>query len=1060
MSAAQSKSGAPDFAYPQQVSQASMETLKSALASGDPQATVRALVDYTLAQGSISAKNVPAAISLIDSVAGLPSTAPVVKAMLRTLQATIYGSVYQNERWKYDRRSLPITPLPDDMTEWSGEQFREVISRLYGKALTDSAALASAPLETWKSVVQQDRTTVIYYPTLLDFVASKAIETFSNWSDEPAYFPYSMVIEAADAKARTELPSLKRAPQASRILALYDMLIDRSRTGSAPDINYRLGRLNYLLDNSADSGSDRASRRYTAMADLYRSFSRQDGKAVSEYAGDIILQLPLTPKYNKRVYTLINEFLKDYPRYWRADCLRNTLSDLSRKEIIVEGPEVTAPGRETTFRIIMHNVTDATLRLYDVSSSSASRENYTVTSTSALKQVASLPVKVKGSVPFSDTVTVKHVFPSVGAFIAVPSAQGTSVSKRESYTKIRVSELAMIYGSLNGNRKLWAVSATDGTPLEGVKISINPAPYRDNSTATLVGSTDGETGLAIPDNKYGTVTAAKGSDRFASPVYIGDYTPRKSERTLNIASAYTSLPLYHHGDTVAWSAICYKAKGAVSRPRAGEEITVVLRDANYQNCDTLRSIADRFGRVSGTFPLPAEGLSGHYSLLVDGMTAKTFEVSDYKLPTFRVLPSRAANDTPAHGDVTLSGRVMSFSGFPIQGAEVKTVLSVSNGWRWGRSYEVETFNDSTDSEGAYRLVIPAEVFQSSPFPGGYYTASVSVTSASGETQTATTSFSLGKRYAIYSLTPANRSIADGRLPVSAQVKDYTDSIVSVPVSVTLSKAADTLKRVIAAPKAEIDLNGLTQGTYTLTFACADADTVKREIILYDPTASESPCPDQLLWSPQPTVSTDRSGKGSWLVAASCPTHILATVSTADSVLSQRWIAVSKGFNRIEVNLPHGIDEARLCYAAVGDYDNMSGSVQVTRLDSAKGLKIITETFRDRLAPGSTETITLRVIDLHGQGREAAVIAGMYNAAIDAVTNGGAWRFYAFQGPAGFYSNNTPHLHGTWSTFRSFRDGSSRRKCPELPAPAFNTWGRPFRSYLFGGTRLHGVYYKT
>ena len=1059
LAAVPTKTVSPDFAYPQKVSQTSMETLRTALADGDRQATLRALIDYTLAQSSISPANITRSLSLIDSVATVKTIDTVTRAMLNTLRATIYENVYGNQKWKYDRRSLPLTPLPEDINEWSGQQFRDVIARLYDEALADSTALLASPLTDWKNVVEQDRMTVTYYPTLLDFVASKAITTFSSWNNEPAFYPYRLVAEASDANKQFVSVTLKQAPVSNRILGLYSMLIRHSRSGSAPDVNYRLSRLSFLLDNSPATSTDWATARYNAYSELYMSLSDRDGKPESEYVGDILLRLPLTQQYNKKIYDLINSFLKEYPRYWRADCMRNTLDILCHKEIIVEGPHLTAPGRETVIKVIMNNVTDASLKLCDVSSSEAALDFYDTRKSQALKTVATIPLRAKGEIPFSDTLEIRHVFPACGAFIAIPSAKDEVVSARENYYKIRVSEIAMIYGALNGRRQLWAVSAADGAPVPNVKIGITESPYRDSSTTIDIGVTDNDGGLQIPAKSRGAVTASKGSDRFASLIYIGEYTSR-DDRPQKRADAYTSLPLYHHGDTVGWSAICYETGGQACRPRAGEKIPVVLRDANYQNIDTVESVSDRYGRITGSFILPAEGLSGHFTLLIDGMTAVSFEVSDYKLPTFQVLPSAVANDTPREGEVTLGGKAVNYSGFPVQDAEVKIALSVSNGWRWGPSYEIETFNDTTDSNGHYSIVIPADVLQNSPFPKGYYTASVSVTSSAGETQTASLSFSRGRRYNITAVTPAIHSLSNKSLTLTSTVKDFSDSPVGLSVNIALSNGRDTVSRAVADPCATISLDGISQGVYTLTFTCEEADTLRREIIIYDPEAAESPCPGQLLWPPMHTVTTDLDGHGSWLVAASCPTHILATLSTSDSIISQQWIDAAKGFNRLPVNLPAGVDQATLTYAAVGDYRNSSGSVTISRKDSEKGLRIITETFRDNLEPGSTETVIFRVTDLQGHGRETAVIAGMYNSAINAIASARPWSFNASPARNDRFSINISPSGGSWSSFRIFRQRNTRRRCTELIAPLFNTWGRPFNSYLFGGTNLMSRYYKS
>ena len=172
---------APDFAYPQTVSEDARKNLDKALREDNPREVLHSLIDYTLARSSTDAANVPGCISLIDSVRHV-SRNDVLPGMLSMLEAVIYNNVYTSARWKYDARtSLPQSPLPADYTEWSGEQFRHRITELIGCALADSVALRSVPLKAYDGVVTQDRMTSVYYPTLYNFVARQAIDIMQGF---------------------------------------------------------------------------------------------------------------------------------------------------------------------------------------------------------------------------------------------------------------------------------------------------------------------------------------------------------------------------------------------------------------------------------------------------------------------------------------------------------------------------------------------------------------------------------------------------------------------------------------------------------------------------------------------------------------------------------------------------------------------------------------------------------------------------------------------------------------------------------------------------------------
>ncbi|MDE6394863.1 MAG: hypothetical protein K2K77_05925, partial [Duncaniella sp.] len=362
-------------------------------------------------------------------------------------------------------------------------------------------------------------------------------------------------------------------------------------------------------------------------------------------------------------------------------------------------------------------------------------------------------------------------------------------------------------------------------------------------------------------------------------------------------------------------------------------------------------------------------------------------MSDYKLPSFRVLSLKAEQNAPATGDVTVRGHVETYAGFPLADAEVTLSLSVTQRPRWwypSPSYDdLWTATARTDAAGDYEVVIGKDVFDSSPVPGGYYTANISVLSSTGETQTASVSFSQSERYAIKASVPNEFDLTRGAMPVEARVVNYEDSLVAGGVDVELvRKDSVTLSRTHIDNKGTVNVAGLGQGTYRLVISRENADTVTREVVLYNPAAAESPCPDVLLWTPEWRVITGERHDNAWTYAVNCDTHLLVTLWTPDGVISQRWEKARKGFNRIPVTLPDGVDDATLSFMVTGAYRQQTGDINVTRADSGRGLRIIAESFRDRILPGEEETWTLRVVDLRGNGRESAVITDMYNTALD------------------------------------------------------------------------------
>ena len=1035
---------APDFAYPLTVSTDARRNLDKAIGDDDAQGILRSLIDYTLAQSSTDTANLPACLTLIDSVKGV-SDNPVLGSMLSMLEAVIYNNIYSSSRWKYDNRtSLSASPLPVDYTEWSGEQFRHRITGLIDNALADSVALRAVPLAKYSGVINQNRMTTVYYPTLYNFVVSQAMDIMQGFV------------------VRNGLP-LMRDSIGERILALYDSVIYDSPRWSAPEVNARLDRLEFQ-QNHSDYAMIMSSDgwRGAQILDLYRSYLSTKGRPETEYAGDILLAIPIYSSSRREIYDLCKSFIAACPGYWRKDCIMRNLRTLEQKSVAATAPRVVAPGSNIDIEVTLNNVDHMSVDIYDVSSAPVDTDDFTFTTGMAgARKVASLPVEVKGErVPFEVNRKVTYSFSKPGNYIAVPVLTGVSV-RRENFTKIHVTKVAMA-ATLWLDRTLWAVDAENGAPLSGVTVSVNPSPYRSGSTSRRVGVTDSIGAVRISD-KNGVATAVYGDDRYALPLYIYDYNYTRPDKWIMHAQGYPSLPLYHPGDSMEWTAICYEYKGGLNRPYALKDVTAVLMDANHMPVDTLKLVTDRFGRVAGGFTLPTDGLTGRFSVNIGGdesVYALGFEVSDYKLPTFRVLSPVVEQDAPAEGDVTVRGHVETYAGFPIADAEVTLTLSVARRPRWwfpSTSYDVYSHTVRTDAAGDYEVVIGKDVFSSSPIKDGYYTAEISVLSSAGETQTGAVSFGRTERYIIKAVTPHVFDMTRGAMPLEVRVVNYEDSLVTGGVNVELVRNDSvTVSRTHIDGNGSLDVASLGQGIYNLVMSRENADTVRNEIILYNPEAKESPCPDVLLWAPVWKLTAGSGRDNTWTYAVNCDTHLLVTLWTPEGIISQRWVKADKGFNRLPVTLPDGVDDATLSIVATGGYRQQSCDIGVTRADSERGLKIVAESFRDRIVPGNQETWTLRVTDLKGNGREAAVISDMYNTALDVLAKTD-WTFTPVKGYLPGFRSNLSNLSSRVSYYMSGPSVTTPRlKCPPQVDPVFNTYGKSWGAYLNGRLMVRGL----
>lgn len=1056
----------PDFAYPKTVSAESLKSLSASLKSADGPAVVRSLMNYYLAQTAIGRANASGALAKIDSIATVTDNR-IMKSMLLTLEADIYSSLYMSQRWKYDSRDIPVTPLPSDYTEWSGVQFRSRISSLLDAALVYTPELQKTPIKSYASVIDlgneqnsggssvtAGRTTEIYYPTLYDFVANRAIDLLNANSIANPVLSWGLLTRH---DLYTALPFSKYDPTVGRILELYSSLLRFHAPGSAPFINTDINRLDFVAtrvyEDTSKSGALTADeRKARLLRELY------DENRSTEYSGDILLAFPYAYNDKAWLYKALSHNIESFRSYRRRNNLINMRTRLEEQEIAVSMPSVAAPGTETELTLDIANVKSGKIYIYNVSSSPISDRNYSCTGLPRLKPTDILPFKAAPSpVPFKTSLKLSYRFPAAGTYIAVPVIDSVTPKGQNWYTKINVTSYAIASSNFEST-KVWALDASTGVPVEGARLTLNQRIAGE--TPRNLGTTGADGSLTCNSNGY--VTLAKGADRFATPLWI--YTNRSDREDIwyKSASGYSSLPVYHPGDSVEWMAVVYEFRRKEHRPVAGKEVTAILRNANRMAIDTLRLTTDRFGRVSGSFVIPTEGLTGRFSVTLDKYSeAVSFMVSDYKLPTFRVILDQVECDYPSAGDATVRGRVETYAGFPVADAQLTVDLSAMPRarWWWNRPSEVKftTLDATSDAEGRINITLPKDLLGISPIPDGIFSVSVSALSPSGETQTASKVFTMGSRYIIRISMPENIDISAPTTAVKVQTVNYQDSVIAMPVNYEVIRDSVAVRSGVIKPSdATLDLTSLPSGPCELRFSLADssmAEAVTQKAVLYRPDDTQTPAPGRLLWYPTDKITLKGNAPGLWLYAVDCPTNLLVSIHTDSKMLSQKWVKAEAGMQKLPVELPDGIDEAVVEISLTGNYRNTTARLTVSRDIPAKGIRFVTESFRDRLVPESEETWTFRVIDRSDNGREAAVVLDMYNTALDALAKS-SWTFNPItQGARYYFSWNQSDLASKMMVYISNYPAKFLSEFP-LSQPVFETYGRSFSS--FGGIRIRGT----
>ncbi len=1026
----------PDFAYPQKVSTQAKAALKAALATGNGPMTVRALIDLTIAEGSISNDSVASALKRIDEVREQEMD-NATKSLLALLEAYIYTSVYENNRYVFDTRQLPSIPLPPDYNEWSGEQFKNKIRELASSALANKEALMEKPLREYRNIIATDQMTLQYYPTLYDFVAHSAIGILSEISAMHNILPMWRLCNADKFVSTSKfVPS---SAIATEILTIYADLLEFHKNDAAPYVNTDISRINFI-GNSVYSldYADVIDDKHTLFGELYDRFID------SEYSGDVLIALSELDDNtgDKKLYEQVRRNIKKFPNYCQIACLKNIEKRCASKSISLNMPEVVAPGKKFDVKVNVTNYTDLRLTVYKVPRGFDSY--YQFNPLKAPTPISSTRLTLNREIPFKSDTVMTMAIAEPGHYIIVGMPANGASNDIRSISKVYCTDLStgtVYFDKLNA----MVVSPLTGKPVDGAEINL----VKRNGTMTAIGQTNhnGIASITFPGNSNGgRILAIKGTDRYSLPIYT--YEPGKFEpKKRHAVKAFTNLAIYHPGDSVDWSAVTYWYVEKQHSVEPGMTVKATLRNVNYQTVDTIEAISDEFGRIKGRFAIPEGELTGYYTIgferpdnnnAIEHLGSINFMVSDYKLPTF-IVEVTDIDQNDQSKPVSIGVKARSYSGIAMSGGRAVLNLSVNERYRWWMSNSIPVYSDTVtlDNNGCGTLIVPMEVMEMSVAPNGLFTAKIAVTSTTGETQFGTKAFSLSKMSRVIASIPSNIDV-DKPVKLNVEVENPSGEKIASKINYEIVNGGQIVRNgSFESPNPTVDWNTVPGGCYTIKLTTADgsSDTLSvNNVGIYRPS-DKMPPKDMPIWLPKDKYEVEKSAKILFGTSAN-ESHILYTLWNNDGVIEQNWMEKKAGMHILDVTLPANVNEAIVTLFSVNDFRSSCVEMTLKRKDSEQGIAIKASAFRDHLTPGAEETWTFEVTAKDGSAVTAAMMLNMYNQALDQL---------ASQASA-FHPQTGQLRHLTLSTPR-FRDISSYYSAPisflncrNITAPTFNTYG--------------------
>lgn len=966
----------------------SEKAILEAIQTKNTPALIQSLITRMKNQLEKDTDTFPELIKEVETYAGTcPDSASV--AVLHSMIAEMYNSYYMQNRWNINQRTQLAGYVPDDIREWTSNLFKEKIKQELTLSLRPAPLLQQTPVSQYNLILKKGKDSPELRPTLYDFLAFRAIEI------QPSVKWYEDLI----AFRRTQ-PEKKA------------LLLD--------ELDY----WQYKYDNQSVSTTGYSD----TLDSLYKVYEKEPFAAEIRIASMNLLQ---RERYqgNKAhqdsiqalIYNLCKESISQYPQYSRINIFKNQLNQMETPVLNIQTDNNVYPGKALTLQIKYVNTPQLIVRIYKSlrQPEDAWRNLYKNSKSMRGELVKEVTFKMNLANSYTEAdSTLTIPMDKLGLYeyvITVPGKQLT-VSNRFS-----VSRLAALTRSQTNNSEVLVTDLESGKPIEGATVIY----YKTN----MMNGTLQRQGEVKTDRLGIAVLPARKKIEQIRPVFREDTSsiitnvypygsfPSGQENDRVDLSLFTDRGIYRPGQNIFFKGIAYVKDTDNPHVVAGRTYTVTLRDANYKEVASKEFKTDRFGSFNGEFTIPAQTLSGNFTL-VSERTRTNIRVEEYKRPTFKVSFLPIKEEVSFGNPVKITGEAQTFSGIDLQTGEVS--WTITRRPFWARFYMPNPFDFTykqvangtakVDGKGNFTISFVPERPETEGARAAYqsYEVTATLTDSKGETQEASYTFSVGDTGILLDIRMPGPEMENDSAKAVITAYTVNSQKASVEGSYTIYSLSDEKpeKELISADRYKINklmavgtfitgdeisptvFRELPAGRYRLEVKSTDSNgkevSANQDFILYSRQDKRPPVFMHTWLINEHTTCVPGEEAAFIFGTSDKDTHILYEIYTAANKCTERkQIRLSDENRTFRIPFKETDGEGfTVSFTFVKDGKAYVTQVPVYRRQPDRRLTIQAETFRDHLLPGSKENWKFRITDADSSTVSAEVLASMYDASLD------------------------------------------------------------------------------
>ncbi|MCL4179482.1 MAG: hypothetical protein KJ072_17270 [Verrucomicrobia bacterium] len=692
--------------------------------------------------------------------------------MLQTIQAHWYWQYFQQNRWRFMRRTMTEEPPGADFTTWDLPRLFAEIDRQFQGALAHADALKRMPVSTFDGLLVKGTLPDRYRPTLYDFIAQEAlsfytageqaaprpVELFTVRAADPIFDPVDRFLEwRPEAGAETNTPAVRAIELYQELLrfhrgdaeptAFLDVELARLvhgynvAVGEAKEARY-FGALKAFIDQWADHElAAMALHRWAAVLHQKGDWAGAHALAVRgmEIHGNSVGGRQC---HNLRLMIEARRSAIETEWVWNApfptiDVQYRNLTNVWFRAVRVEWADFLDRRRNRPERLNERERKELLARKADLAWSVA------LPPTTDFKER-------------TERIAAPENLPAGFYFlIASHRADFGEQDNTVHFTDFWVSKLALILRPTAGAIEGFVLEAASGEPVEGAEVAAwFLDPQRNRVPAEpLITDEQGQFRFSAGQGQGYVIRVRHQGEELASQSDVAAHLD-PGQPNYQWSAIFLDRALYRPGQTIQYKGISLEVNQEANNYRvlAGQRLTVVFNDVNGQEIARAQHQCNDYGSFSGSFTAPRDRLPGAMSLqVIDGPKGSAMvRVEEYKRPKFQVTLAAPASAPRLNDGVIVPGKAESYTGAPVDGAEVsyRVVREVQwpvwrrgwFGWPPGRvqpSQEIAQGKVQTDAAGNFKVEFVAQADPAAAAedePVFRFTVHADVTDTAGETR--------------------------------------------------------------------------------------------------------------------------------------------------------------------------------------------------------------------------------------------------------------------------------------------------------------------------------------